>query len=182
MKKLLIAMIMVVMCLAFAGCGDSSSGEEPAEPETTAATEAEQSAEPEYVEYSFVKEITSDTGFDMDVMSVGLTPEGDVIMRTQGDLAASLGEQVKVATGVKDIYVEPFGNGGYYSILMIRQDRTVSAVNTSKLIGEKETEILNNLGGYQDVSAIESVIDFDAFTINAVLANGDKYMLDPYLK
>ena len=180
MKRLLMALLIAIMCLAFAGCGDSAGSEEATEPETT--TEAAQADAPEYTDYSFVKEITSDTGFDMDVVSVGLTPEGEVIMRTQGDLAAALGEQVKVAVGVKDIYVEPFGNGGFYSILMIRTDRTVSAVNTSKLYAEKEKEILNNVGGYQDVSAIESEQTEDAFIINAVLANGDKYMLDPYLK
>ena len=44
MKRLFIAMLMVVMCFSFAGCGDSTSTEETTQPETTEATEETQPA------------------------------------------------------------------------------------------------------------------------------------------
>ena len=182
MKRLFIAMLMVVMCFFFVGCGDSTSTEETTQPETTEATEETQPA-PEYTDYSHVKEITGPSyEFNMDINTVGLTPEGDVILRTEGDLAAAVGWQPTIASGVKDIYVKPFGNGGFYSILMLKEDGTVSAVNTAKLRDENVIEIMDNLGGYQDVVTVEGETTVDANLINAVMSNGDKYPLDPYLK
>ena len=185
MKRLFIAMLMVVMCLSFAGCGGSASTEETTQPETTEATEATEETQPapEYTDYSHVKEITGPSyEFNMPINTVGLTPDGDVILRTEGDLAAAVGWQPTIASGVKDIYVIPFGNGGFYSILMLKEDGTVSAVNTAKLRDENAIEIMDNLGGYQDVVTVEGETTIDAKEINAVMSNGDKYPLDPYLK
>ena len=188
MKKLFIAMLMVGMCFLFAGCGNSTSTEETAQPETMEATEATEETEetqpaPEYTDYSHVKEIAGPSyEFNMDISTVGLTPEGDVILITEGDLAAAVGRQPTIASGVKDIYVKPFGNGGFYSILMLKEDGTVSAVNTAKLRDENVIEIMDNLGGYQDVVTVEGETTVDAMLINAVMSNGDKYPLDPYLK
>jgi hypothetical protein len=137
----------------------------------------------EYKDYSHVKEITGPSyEFNMDINTVGLTPEGDVILKTEGDLAAAVGWQPTIASGVKDIYAKPFGNGGFYSILMLKEDGTVSAVNTAKLRDENVIEIMDNLGGYQDVVTVEGETTVDAMLINAVMSNGDKYPLDPYLK
>lgn len=190
MKKYLIAVMVIIMCAAFAGCGDSAGTDEAAEPETTAAEAAadetadagEAQSGPEYTDYSNVKELTSDLGFGMDVQSVGLTPEGEVIMRTQKDLADELGWQFTLESGVKDLYVEEFGNGGFYTILMIKEDGTVSAVNTAKLRDEKTIEIMDEIGGYQDVASIEGTHTEDGSLVYAVMESGDKYMLDPYLK
>ena len=184
MKKYLIAAMVAVMCVAFAACGDSTESEEPTTeaPTEVEAPAADESSGPQYTDISYVKEITSSTGFDMEVYSVTLTPEGEVYLRAQGDLAEAIGWEKKIAVGVHDIYVEEFGNGGFYSILMIRDDKTVTAVNTSKLRNEKTVELINNVGSYQDVSAIEAETTEDAHVINAVLANGDKYLLDPYLE
>lgn len=185
MKKILIAALMLAVCLAFAGCGGT---EEAAEPETTEAA-AEEATDvdtnvsgPEYTEFSKVNECTSDDGFGMEVYSVALTPDGEVIMQTQGDLAEEVGWETPVAEDVKDIYVERFGNGGFYEILMIKNDGTVSAVNSDKLMNDKKIEVMDKLGGYQDVTGIESVEDPDAYLVNAVMSNGDKFPLDPYLK
>ena len=171
MKKLLTAVIVMILCFAFTGCGGSTSTEETTQPETTEATGETQPA-PEYKDYSHVKEITGPSyEFNMDINTVGLTPEGDVILKTEGDLAAAVGWQPK-----------PFGNGGFYSILMLKEDGTVSAVNTAKLRDENVIEIMDNLGGYQDVVTVEGDTTVDACVVNAVMSNGDKYPLDPYLK
>ena len=65
---------------------------------------------------------------------------------------------------------------------MIRMDDTVTAVNTSKLREDKEVELMDNLGEFKDVSSIEGEQTEDASVIYAFMANGDKEMLDPYLK
>lgn len=181
MKKVIVAAAIAMMCIALAGCADNTLTEETTEPETT--MEATQASEPEYTAYSFVKEMSSPSlGYNMEVASVALTHEGDIIMRTKGDLAAAVGWQLTIATGVKNAYVEAFGNGDEYSIIMIREDGTVSVVNTSKLRKEKSIEIMDNLGDYQDVTGIEGEQTSDGSTINVVMSNGDKSSLDVYLK
>ena len=59
---------------------------------------------------------------------------------------------------------------------------SMKKVNASALINDKTVEVIDKLGGYEDVSSIESVQDVDAYGINAVMENGDKFPLDPYLK
>ena len=182
MKKLLMAALVAAMCMAFAACGDSG---ESADVETTAAettTAATEASGPDYKDISYVKEIESSMNFNMDVHSVTLTPEGDVVMRAAGDLAQAQGWQFQIASGVKDIYVEEFGNGGFYSVILLRDDNTVSAVNTSKIIEDKEVEIMDNLGGYQDVTNVKGEKTEDASVVYVYMSNGDKYLLDEYLK
>lgn len=174
MKKLTIAMLIMIMCVAFVGCGDSGNTEE--------ATETTAAAEPAYEDYSFVEELSNGTGYDMGVTSVGLSTEGEVVMRTEGDLAAAVGDQLVITDGVKELYVEPYGNGGFYSILMIREDGTVSVVNTTKLRDEKTIEILDNIADLQDIVSIEGTIEDDAYVIYAINSNDERIMLDPYLQ
>jgi len=189
MKRNIIWIITITMiCLGLAGCGGSGTEGNEATEETTvteepvATEEATTTQTPQYTDFSYVKEISSQTGYGMDVNAVLLTPEGETIMRTQGELGEAAGWEVKLADEVSDIYVEPFGNGGFYAILMIKTDGTVSEVNASALINDKTVEVIDKLGGYEDVSSIESVQDVDAYGINVVMENGDKFPLDPYLK
>ena len=50
------------------------------------------------------------------------------------------------------------------------------------LIENKKIEILDKLGGYTNVVSIEQDNDQESMLINAVLKNGEKYMLDGYIK
>ena len=187
MKKTVIVTIIMafVLVMSLAACGGSDSTEEATEAtEETVATEEATTAAPtpEYTDFSYVKEISSETGFGMDVNAVLLTPEGTAVMRTEGELGQAVGWEVKLADGVSDIYVEPCGNGGFYAILLLKPEGTVSEVNASALINDKKVEIIDKLGGFDDVKLIEGVKDEDAFGINAVMSNGDKEPLDEYLK
>ena len=118
----------------------------------------------------------------MEVTLIALTTEGDVIMQTEGELADAIGEQVMIASGMKDAYVEPFGNGGFYTILMIKENGTVSAVNMMKLREEKSVEVMDNLGGLEDVVSIEGDVTVDAHVVYAIQGSGERTMLDPYLQ
>ena len=183
MKKWIAFLLGLTMVLAFTACGDSGENTtETTAEETTAAVETEAPDEPETSGISTSKEFTSDIGFNMEVPSVALTPEGQVIMRTEGDLEKAVGSEVPLAEGVTNLYVEPFGNGVFYSIMMIKEDKTVSAVNSTVLMNDKKVEIMDKLGGYEDVVRVEPVQSADAHTINVVMGNGDAYPLDPYLK
>lgn len=113
--------------------------------------------------------------------SVRLMDNGDLIAETEDELESTPGEEVKIADHVKDVYLLPFGNGGFRSLLFIREDGTVSAVNATELIVNKKLEIMDNLGGYLEVASLEGKADEDAHVIEVVMENGDHYLLDPYL-
>ena len=183
MKKILMTTtILIAIIFVFTGCGDSVSNEEPSENTTTSQETEAGKPVPEYTDFSYVKELSSEDGYGMDVNGVLLTQEGTAVMRTEGELGDVAGWEVGLADDVKDIYIEPFGNGGFYAILLIKNDGTISEVNASTLINDKKIEVLDRLGGYENISSIESVKNPDAYGINAVMENGEKFPLDPYLK
>lgn len=111
-----------------------------------------------------------------------LYEDGDLTMELDDALEDALGEYVFVAEDVREVYLLPFGNGGYRTIVFIKEDGTVSAVNMTKLLTGQELEVMDRLGGYQDVVSIEGRQDPDAMLVEAVMENGDRYLLDPYLK
>ena len=129
-----------------------------------------------------IKDIDKDLKYNLPLGldSVKLMKSGKVIV-TINNNAIGTGEQT-VATDVKDIYMFTFGNGGYRSILFIKNDGTVSSISASGLIENKKIEILDKLGGYTNVVSIEQDNDQESMLINAVLKNGEKYMLDGYIK
>ncbi len=189
-KRIIIAAIAIVTAFVFAACGSDGPATEE---ETTApvaeeeeATPVEETASPaptpEYTNFSYVVEVSSETGFGMNVNSVLLTPEGEAVMRTEGELGEQVGWEVQIGGGVKDIYVEPFGDEGLYAIIMVKEDGTVSEVNTSALVNELKVEVQDNLGGYEDVQSIESVQSANSYSINAISSGGDEFPLDSYLK
>ena len=178
MKKIIIAMLIMTMSLlAFAGCGSGTEEER----ETT-ATVSTIINELQFEDYDYVKTIECDLGPDISISEVGLSTEGEVIARIDSDLANKYAPVDVLAIGVKDLYVEEFGNGGYSTVVMIKEDGTVSALNISKLYEDKVVEVMDNLGGYQDVVSVEGTMDVDAHLINVVTSNGEKYLLDPYLQ
>ena len=108
--------------------------------------------------------------------------DGTLILETDGELEKAAGEEITIASDATDVFVLPFGNGGFRSVIFLREDGSVSALNTSSLINDHNIDVMDQLGGYTDVKTLESAQDEDAFGINAVMNSGDKFPLDPYLK
>ncbi len=129
-----------------------------------------------------ITDIDTNLGYNLPlgIDTVKLMSSGKVIF-VPNDRSIAMGD-ITVANDVRDVYIFPFGNGGYRSILFVKNDNTVSAVNASSLIESKRIELINNLGGYTNVKTIESQIDNYASSINVILDNGEKYSLDEYIK
>lgn len=129
-----------------------------------------------------INDIDTNLGYNLPlgIDTVKLMSSGKVIF-VPNDRSIGMGD-LTVANDVRDIYIFTFGNGGYRSILFVKNDNTVSAVNASSLIENKRIEVLDNLGGYTNVEYLESQEDDYASSINVVLDNGEKYSLDEYLK
>lgn len=108
---------------------------------------------------------------------IKLAKSGNLYIETD-DILEHLGDDILIAANVQDVYLLPFGNAGYRTIIFIRYDKTVSAVNTTELVTNKNIEILDNLGNYNDVKSVESENNL----IYITLENGKKYQLDEYLK
>ena len=163
---------MLLCCVLFllAGCG--SSGEEA------------ESTEPEAAVAKVITDIDDDLGMNLPLGldNIRLLEDGTLILETDDALEDAVGEEITVASDAEDVFVVPFGNGGYRSVVFIREDGSVSALNTAALINDLDIEVMDNLGGYEDVKTIESVQDPEASLVNAVMNNGDAFLLDPYLK
>lgn len=112
--------------------------------------------------------------------SIKLMKSGKVILVTSNDTISK--EETTISLNVKDIYIFTFGNGGYRSVLLLKNDGTVSALNSSTLIENKQIEIIDNLGNLTNVTYIKQEKDMESRLIYAVLENGKEEMLDEYLK
>lgn len=112
--------------------------------------------------------------------SVKLMSSGKVILLTNDELIPN--EEVTVSLDVKKIYIFPFGNGGYRSVLFLKNDGTISALSAKALIEDKRIEVLDNIGGYTNVVDLEQQKDSSASYINVVLESGEKKLLDEYIE
>ena len=174
MKKIFKVILSAFFIMLIAGCSYkfdfNNYNKKPVDPVVTDSVIKE------------INDIDANLGYNLPlgIDTVKLMSSGKVII-VPNDKNIGMGE-LTVTTNARDIYVLPFGNGGYRSILFIKNNNTVSAVNASSLIQNKRVEIMNNLGGYTNVKSIESETDNYASVINVVLDSGEKYLLDKYIK
>lgn len=112
--------------------------------------------------------------------SIKLMKNGKVTI-TPNDKNIAEGK-ITVISDVKDMYIFTYGNGGYRTILFIKNDGSISAINTTSLIENKKIEILNNLGNYTNIVSIKQEKDQEGMLINAIDKSGKEYMLDGYIK
>ena len=112
--------------------------------------------------------------------SIKLMKSGKVILITSNDKITK--EETTISIDVKDIYIFTFGNGGYRCVLLLKNDGTISALNSSALIENKQLEVIDNLGNLTNVSYIKQKQDMEGILIYAVLEDGKEEMLDGYLK
>ena len=168
MKKLLKITIITIAIFLIIGCNNTNNGGETPKPEDTIIKE--------------IKDVDTNLGYNLPlgIDSVKLMSSGKAILVTNDENTSN--EELTVSLNVKDIYVFPFGNGGYRSIIFLKNDGTVSAVNASSLIENKKIEVMNNLGEYTNIAKIEQKKESDGFLIIAVTDTGEKLILDEYIK
>ncbi len=170
MKKILKITIITITLFFIIGCNHNN----PKNPNTTQTPED-----------TVIKEIADiDTNLNhelpLGIESVKLMSSGKVILVTKNENTPN--EELTVGVNVKNIYIFPFGNGGYRSILFLKNDGTVSALNASALIENQKIEIMDNIGNYNNIEEIESVKGTDASLIRAKTTSGEQVILDEYIK
>ena len=211
-KTLAAIILVLGIALLCAGCGSSTDGgaetsesasastSETAATETSAASETSEAASGtaassaekadgdqntgSRVIYKEISDIDETEGMyiPLNLDSIELLDSGTLILEPDDALEEAVGEKVTIATDATDVYVLPYGNGGFRSVLFIRKDGSVSALSTDALINSHEIRIMDNLGDYTEVKTIEGVQEIDAFGINALTSSGEKKPLDPYLE
>lgn len=186
MKRItLMAVISMMFLFLCAGCGGSAgTGEDTSEPaDVTETQEPAQQTDAKAVKKQITDiDETEEPFVPLGLDSVQLLEDGTLILETDGELEKAAGEEITITSDATDVFVLPFGNGGFRSVIFLREDGSVSALNTSSLINDHNIDVMDQLGGYTDVKTLESAQDEDAFGINAVMNSGDKFPLDPYLK
>ena len=173
MKKLLKTTILLIIIILFTGCTVNINKNQEIKNKSNKNTD------------TIIKEINDvdknlQYELPLGIDSVKLMSSGKAILITSNSNIPN--EEVTVSLNVKDIYILPFGNGGYRSIIFLKNDGTVSIVNASALIENKKIEVLDNIGGYTNVVSIEQEKDSSGSLINVVLESGEKYLLDGYIK
>ena len=197
MKKILIVLTAVVMCLALAGCGGKSKekngGDVPAGSGNVSVDNNDgpksPAEDPDLLiidDDSIVRQIG---GVDDDltlfvetgIRDILLTNGGKLTIVTYGDLEAAIGSEVEIANDVETFDFMAYGNGGYRALVFVRKDGTVSAVNPSVLIEEHRIEVLDNLGDLTNIISVYEQHGDDGTLILAMDADGDVTVLDEYL-
>ena len=170
MKKILKITIITIAVFLIIGCNNTTKNHNKPTPKQEDTVTKE------------IKNIDTNLGHNLPlgVDSVKLMSSGKVILVTSNENTPN--EELTVSLDVKDIYIFTFGNGGYRSILFLKNDGTVSAVNASALIESKKIEIMDNIGNYNNIEKIESVQGPDASSIRAITTSGEKVLLDGYIK
>lgn len=171
MNKLLKTTILLIAIILLIGCANINKA-----PETNKKNKDTDTIIKE------INNIDKDLKYELPlgIDSVKLMSSGKVVLVTSNNNIPN--EELTVSLNVKDIYILPFGNGGYRSIIFLKNDGTVSIVNAEALIEDKKIEVIDNIGGYTNVVSIEQEKDFDGSLINVVLESGEKFLLDGYIK
>ena len=171
MKKLSKIILITITIFLVIGCHN-----------TNKPTKRNENPQPEDTVIKEIKDIDTNLGYNLPlgVDSVKLMSSGKVILVTTNENLPA--EELTVGINVKDIYILPFGNGGYRSIIFLKNDGTVSAVNASALIENKKIEIMDNLGEYTNIVDINGQKEPDGFLITAITDTGEKLILDEYIK
>lgn len=188
MKKIIVIITIMVMALALVACQGKGKGEpgtgqktEQTTQETTQATTAEQSTEDEIIVYQLTGIDSDDWYVPMGVDTMTLTSSGRLTIATNGALKNKVGEEVELANDVLAADLFNFGNGGYRVILFVRRDGTLSAVNPNDLIMKQTVNVMDHIGGLENVVDVSEETDEYATVIVATTQDGSKTIIDSYL-
>lgn len=170
MKQLFQITTLVLISILIIGCSSNNANKNKSNSKTVDTIKKE------------IKDIDKNLGYEvpLGIDSVKLMNSGKVILVTSDDTIEN--EEITISLDVKDIYIFNFGNGGYRSIILLKNDGTVSAINSSALIENKQIEVIDNLGNYTDVVSVKQEKDQESFLIYAVQKNNNKLLLDGYIK
>lgn len=185
-KKLttIIAMLMMLsLSVCMTGCGDKDDAAE----EAAEQQEIEEQLEdlPEVV--STIEGIDEDLGpFEpLQIQSITLFEDGSVAVVPIEDLKKNEIKDDSEAIypfeesgKVKEVYVVPYGNAGYRTIMALMEDGTISAVNGNALVEDHIIAVMDGVAGRDNFTAIEERSDESAHYLVGITDDGQEVDLD----
>lgn len=163
MKKIILALMAVMMMAVLCGCISTNTGE----------------VDPDEVKMS-ITGIDEDEFFvPMGLDSIDVLKDGQAVLHANGDLLDSVGENYVAAMGVSEAYVLPYGNGGYRIVIFVLENGSVSLLNPVTMIEKHAASLKNNIGKLEDIVSVEQGEDFLIYAVNK---DGKKIILDDYFR
>lgn len=117
------------------------------------------------------------------ISSLRISNNGDAFLYLDNsDLISKYGRNYKVMSNVLTADVLEFGNGGFRSIIFIKEDGSLTAIDSSLLINNKEIKLIDYFGNIKNIIDIIQTSDSEQMTITAIDIYGNAYNLIDYLK
>lgn len=188
MKKtltIILAMLMILtVSVCMTACGDK---DEPGEEASDQQETEQQDAEPQPEVVSTIDGIDDDLGpFEpLQIQSITLYEDGTVALVPIEDLKKNEIKDDSEAIypfaesgKVKEVYVVPFGNAGYRTVMALMEDGTISAVNGTALVEDHIIAVMDGVAGRDNFTAIEERSDESAHYLVGITEDGEEVDLD----
>ncbi|MDD5822907.1 MAG: hypothetical protein PUD55_00515 [Firmicutes bacterium] len=164
-RKLLLVLITCMALLVLCGCMSTNAPD----------------VDPDQVKISVTGIDDDDFFAPMGLDSIDIMEDGQAILHATGKLLDRVGENYVAAMGVSEVYVLPYGNGGYRCVVFLMQDGTVSALSPTKMIEKNAAQLKTNLGKLENIVKVEPYSDEDGNCILVYDKDGKEILLDEYL-
>lgn len=124
----------------------------------------------------------------LNITSVEIRENKDAYLNLSNDLANEYGKNYKILTNVTSAYVMNFANGGYRSIIFLKENGNLTAISAQGLI-DGEIKFITNFGNIKNIVSIiqtfepgDETGEGSYWSVTALDINGNKYLLDSYLE
>lgn len=119
---------------------------------------------------------------ELGIGSITINNNGDVELGlTDESLSTKYGRNYKLMSNVLTADVLECGNGGFRSIIFIKEDGTLAAIDAFTLINNKEIKLITDFGNAKNIIDVIQTSEFNAMTIKAIDIYGNVYDLTNYL-
>lgn len=117
------------------------------------------------------------------ISTLTIDKDGNVKLGLENStLIEKYGRNYQVLTNVLIAGVFEYGNSGFRTILFIKEDGSLVAINGNELINNKTIKLITNLGNVNNIVSLVQTDDNGSMSIMAIDINGNTYDITQYLK
>ena len=182
----ILAMLMVLtLSVCMTACGDKEDAGEDAADQQTAEEQQDTESKPKVV--ATIEGIDDDLSQyqPMQIQSITLFEDGSVAIVPIEDLKKNEIKDDSEALypfeesgKVNEVYVVPYGNDGYRTVLALMEDGTISAINGNALIEDHIIAVMDGVAGRDNFTAVEEREDDSGHYIIGITDDDQEVDLD----
>lgn len=183
---IILAMLMVLtLSVCMTACGDKNDAGEENSDQQTAEEQKDAGSMPDVV--ATIDGIDDDLSLylPMQIQSITLFEDGSVAIVPIEDLKKNEIKDDSEAIypfeesgKAKEVYVVPYGNGGYRTVMALMEDGTISAINGNALIEDHIIAVMDGVAGRDNFTAVEEREDDSGHYIVGITDDGQEVDLD----